>query len=59
MGYLTTAEVAELLRVKPDTVRKWRQEVGKGPRWTRWPGTRLVRYENAEVERWRHAGQKG
>ena len=39
MGYLTTAEVAELLHVKPDTVRKWRQEVGKGPRWTRWPGT--------------------
>ena len=35
MGYLTTAEVAELLHVKPDTVRKWRQEVGKGPRWTR------------------------
>lgn len=55
MGYLTTAEVAELLHVKPDTVRKWRQEVGKGPRWTRWPGTRLVRYESAEVERWRHA----
>lgn len=59
MGYLTTVEVAELLNVKPDTVRKWRQEVGKGPRWTRWPGTRLVRYESAEVERWRHAGQKG
>ena len=59
MGYLTTAEVAELLHVKPDTVRKWRQEVGKGPRWTRWSGTRLVRYEGAEVERWCHAGQKG
>lgn len=59
MRYLTTVEVAELLNVKPDTVRKWRQEVGKGPRWTRWPGTRLVRYESAEVERWRHAGQKG
>lgn len=27
MGYLTTVEVAELLNVKPDTVRKWRQEV--------------------------------
>ena len=59
MGYLTTAEVAELLHVKPDTVRKWRQEGGKGPRWARWPGTRRGRDESAEGERWRHAGQKG
>ena len=54
--YLTTAEVAALLHVRPDTVRKWRQQVGKGPRWTRWRGSRIVRYERAEVERWRRDG---
>lgn len=29
--YLTTAEVADLLRTSPETVRYWRH-VGKGPR---------------------------
>jgi DNA-binding transcriptional MerR regulator len=29
--YLTTAEVAELCRTSPETVRYWRN-VGKGPR---------------------------
>ncbi|PLS24350.1 helix-turn-helix domain-containing protein [Bifidobacterium imperatoris] len=57
--YMTTVEVADLLGVKPDTVRKWRQSVGMGPKWTRWPGSRLVRYERSEVERWKHAGKEG
>ena len=56
---MTTAEVAELLNMKTDTVRKWRQTAGLGPKWTRWPGSRVIRYERAHVERWRHAGEEG
>ena len=57
--YMTTAEVAELLNMKTDTVRKWRQTAGLGPKWTRWPGSRVIRYERADVERWPQAGEEG
>jgi excisionase family DNA binding protein len=30
MGYMTTAEVAQLTRTSPETVRYWRH-IGKGP----------------------------
>lgn len=47
--YLTTAEVADLLRVPSETVRFWRH-VGKGPRSFKIPGSRRVLYAMADVE---------
>ena len=47
--YMTTAEVAELLRVPSETVRFWRH-VGKGPRSFKIPGGRRVLYARADVE---------
>jgi excisionase family DNA binding protein len=45
--YLTTAEVAELLRAPVETVRYWRH-VGKGP--ASFKAGRRVLYELADVE---------
>ena len=56
--FLTTAEVAELLHVSVETLRKWRQTEGRGPKWNRWPGTRMVRYDSDEVKRWSDASEK-
>ncbi|MBV9651693.1 MAG: helix-turn-helix domain-containing protein [Pseudonocardiales bacterium] len=47
--YMTTAEVAELLRTSPETVRYWRH-VGKGPGSFR--VGRKVLYERNDVESW-------
>lgn len=49
--YLTTAEVAELCRTSPETVRWWRY-VNKGPRSVRPPGMRRVLYAVEDVEAW-------
>jgi excisionase family DNA binding protein len=46
-NYMTTAEVAELLRAPVETVRYWRH-VGKGP--TSFKLGRRVLYELADVE---------
>jgi excisionase family DNA binding protein len=47
--YMTTAEVAELLRTPPETLRFWRHR-GKGPRsWK--PGARVL-YDRNDVEAW-------
>ena len=48
-AYLTTAEVAELCRTSPDTVRYWRH-VGKGP--ACFKVGRRVLYEVGVVEAW-------
>jgi excisionase family DNA binding protein len=45
--YLTTAEVAHLLRTSPESVRYWRH-VGKGPRSFR--VGRKVLYDRHDVE---------
>lgn len=45
--YMTTGEVAELLRTSPETVRFWRH-VGKGPR--SFKVGRRVLYERRDVE---------
>ncbi|MDP9117743.1 MAG: helix-turn-helix domain-containing protein [Actinomycetota bacterium] len=47
--YMTTGEVADLLRVPPETVRYWRH-VGKGPKAFRIPGGRRVLYAAEDVE---------
>jgi len=47
--YMTTAEVAALLRTPPETLRFWRHR-GKGPRsWK--PGAHVL-YDRADVEAW-------
>jgi excisionase family DNA binding protein len=47
--YLTTAEVAHLLRTSPESVRYWRH-VGKGP--TSFRVGRKVLYDRRDVEAW-------
>lgn len=49
MEYMTTAEVAEILRTSPETVR-WFRYVGKGPR--SFKVGRRVLYERSDVEAW-------
>lgn len=49
--FLTTAEVAELVRAPAETVRYWRH-VGKGPRSFKVPGGRRVLYAVEDVEEW-------
>jgi len=50
MDLLKTDQVAEILRVKPDTLRQWRQVPGKGPRFTH--VGRLVYYKRGAVEQY-------
>ena len=47
--YMTTPEVAVLLRTSPETVRYWRH-IGTGP--SSFKVGRRVLYEAADVERW-------
>lgn len=47
--YLTTAEVADLVRATPETLRYWRHR-GTGP--TGFKRGRRVIYARREVERW-------
>lgn len=47
--YLTTTEVAELMRTSPETVRYWRH-AGKGPR--SFKVGRRVLYAEADVRAW-------
>ena len=49
MNYMTTAEVATLVRTVPSTVRYWRH-VGKGPKSVR-VGRRVL-YRQQDVENW-------
>lgn len=48
--YLTTQEVADLLRTPAETVRYWRH-VGKGPKSFKIPGGRRVLYAREDVQR--------
>ena len=47
--YMTTNELAELLRTSPETVRYWRH-MGKGP--ASFKAGRKVLYARADVDRW-------
>lgn len=47
--FLTTAEVAELCRTSPDTVRWWRH-VGRGPK--SFKVGRRVLYAATDVQKW-------
>lgn len=49
--YLTTEEIADLVRQKAETVRYWRH-VGTGPKSFRLPGSRRVLYAREDVEAW-------
>lgn len=53
--YLTTAEVADLCRTSPDTVRYWRH-VGRGPE--SFKVGRRVLYDAQVVEDWLHRLQE-
>lgn len=46
---MTGPEVAEMLRLHPGTVERWRRE-GHGPAWSRLG--RQARYRRSEVRRW-------
>jgi predicted DNA-binding transcriptional regulator AlpA len=48
--YMTTAELAELLRAPVESVRYWRHVPGKGPK--SFKVGRRVLYEVADVESW-------
>lgn len=52
--YLTTAEVAKLIRTSPETVRYWRH-AGKGPR--SFKVGRRVLYATADVRAWLEAAR--
>ena len=56
--FLTTAEVAELLRVPAETVRSWRGS-NRGPRSFRIPGGRRVLYARADLDAWLTAARAG
>lgn len=56
--YMTTAELAELLRVPTETARYWRH-VGRGPRAFRIPGGRRVLYAREDVEAWLASARDG
>lgn len=49
--FMTTSEVAELLRVPTETVRFWRH-AGRGPKSFKIPGGKRVLYNREEVMRW-------
>ena len=57
--FLTEAEAASCLRIKKETLRKWRRN-GCGPHYIRC-GDRLVRYQEADIHEWlsrkKHAGE--
>jgi excisionase family DNA binding protein len=55
--YLTTEEVATLMRTSPETVRYWRH-VGKGPKSFK-PGGRRVLYAREDVEKFIAAARSG
>ena len=45
---LTTRQAAAILRVLPDTMKKWRQRPGKGPEFVRYPGG-AIRYRLSTI----------
>jgi len=53
--YLVTRELAERLRVKTQTLRKWRT-TGRGPSFYKLGGN--VRYRVADVEEWESASRR-
>lgn len=57
-SFMTTAEVAALLRVPAETARYWRH-LGKGPRSFKVPGGRRVLYARDDVERFIEAARAG
>jgi excisionase family DNA binding protein len=54
--FLTTAEVAAILRVPTETVRYWRH-LGKGPKAFKIPGGRRVLYARDDFDAWLDAEQ--
>lgn len=55
MTYMTTAEVAELVRTSPETVRYWRH-IGKGPK--SFKVGRRVLYAATDVQAWLEQAEK-
>tara|TARA_R100000808_G_C2096195_1_gene114833 strand:- start:493 stop:702 length:210 start_codon:yes stop_codon:yes gene_type:complete len=48
--YMTTAEAADYLRIKPDTLKVWRHR-STGPRYFK-PSPGLVRYRRQDLDAW-------
>jgi DNA-binding transcriptional MerR regulator len=57
-AFLTTVDVATLLRVPSETVRFWRH-VGKGPKSFKIPGGRRVLYAAEDVQSFIDAARAG
>jgi hypothetical protein len=55
--FLTTAQLAELLQTRPETLRYWRAN-SRGPRWIKPPGIRAVLYRRSDVESWLATGER-
>ena len=52
MNYLTSTQAANLLNIKPQTLRRWRLD-GRGPAYIRLSGTRgRVLYSEASITSW-------
>ena len=49
-GFLTTAEAAAMLKLRPSALEKWRL-LGTGPKFLKL-GKRAVRYRVSDVEHW-------
>jgi hypothetical protein len=45
---LTTRQAAAILHVLPDTMKKWRQRPGKGPKFIRYPSG-AIRYRLSAI----------
>lgn len=57
--FMTTAEVAEMLRVPAETVRSWRcSSPRRGPKSFRIPGGRRILYATVDVQAWLRAAQE-
>jgi excisionase family DNA binding protein len=57
MTLLSTEEVAELLRVSPQTVAQWRRK-GYGPPFIQERPRAQVLYHREEIDRWLKANRK-
>jgi hypothetical protein len=53
---LNTEEAAELLKVKPATLKYWRHK-RKGPPYIVLPGSQMVLYTRESIERWYAPGE--
>jgi len=54
---LSESEAAEILKVPPNSLRRWRWS-GGGPPFIKLPGGRSVRYDAADLNDWLDSGRR-